>query len=63
MRGIGRAVGEHRVRLSAGRAGIRNSWIGRRDAEYLRSWLNDQMRTAASGIPGYRPWDGAAQRD
>lgn len=43
-----------------------SSWgigIGRRDAAYLRRWLNDQVQTAASGIPGYRPWDGAAQGD
>ncbi|GAB1646463.1 hypothetical protein KRMM14A1259_68860 [Krasilnikovia sp. MM14-A1259] len=33
-------------------------YAGRRDADYLRSWLTDRVQTADAGIPGYRPWRG-----
>ena len=35
------------------------SWgihAGRREAEYLRSWMADRLQAAEAGIPGYRPW-------
>ncbi len=40
-----------------------SSWgihVARKDEVYLRSWLEERLRTAGSGIRGYQPWQDRA---